>query len=190
VSAIAAGAVTDGTFEAPINFPLDDIGKKLKGGEAPIWTSVPEQETEGTTSNGRDKPRVDLPLVSYVPQIQPQGRFNVLQQYEGVVLSADGETFWARLNNKTSPDADEEEGEFPLEEVSKDDRWLVKPGYIFYWYIGYYDSASGQRTRQSVIRFRRLPAFTSEDLKHAREKAKKLMEAFRLAEEDDELGGE
>jgi len=190
LSAIAAEAVTDGTFEAPINFPLDDIGKKVKGSEAHIWTSVPEQETEGTTSNGRDKPRVDLPLISYVSKIQPQGRFDVLQQYEGVVLSADSETFWARLNNNTSPDADEEEGEFPLEEVSKDDQWLVKPGAIFYWYIGYYDSASGQRTRQSVIRFRRLPAFTPEDLKHAREKAKKLMETFRLAEEDDELGEE
>ena len=182
--------VTDGSYEPPINFSFDDIGKKVEGGEAPAWTYTLEKEPESTMANGREKLRVDLPLVSYAPSIQPQGRFNVLQYYEGVVLKVGRDSFWARLYNKTLQEADDEEGEFPFDEVSKDDRWLIKPGSIFYWHIGYLDSASGQRRRQSVIRFRRLPALTAGELRLAREKAKKLMDVFRESEEDDELGGE
>lgn len=190
MSVTVAEAVTDGTFEDPCLLPIEGIGKRIKSGGAAIGTFLPEQESESTTLNARENPRVDIPLISNLPSLQPQGRFDVLQEYEGVVLTVDQESFWARLNNKTSPAAEDEEGEFPFEEVSRDDRWLVKPGSIFYWYIGYYDSASGQRTRQSIIRFRRLPAFASDDLLRARKKAKKLMETFREIEEDEAFGRE
>jgi len=190
VSEAVSVEVTDSAFETLTTIPLESIGEMIKAGDEPVGTQVPKHEPENTTAHGIEKPPINLHLVPDTQSIQPEGRLNVLQQYEGVVLSIDRETFWARLNNKTSHEADEEEGEFSLEEVSKDDRWLVKPGSIFYWYIGYYDSASGQRTRQSIIRFRRLPAFTPEDLIRARDKAKKLMDMFLKTEKDDAIGGE
>lgn len=120
-----------------------------------------------------------------IPQlvVAPTTRFQILQQYEGVVLSVDGDAFWARIVNKTTRDAADEEGEFPLEEVSPTDRGLIRPGAVFYWYIGYHDSTNGQRTRQSVLRFRRLPAVADEDHDVARQEAQRMLTLF--ADEDD-----
>jgi hypothetical protein len=68
-----------------------------------------------------------------------------------------------RLIDKTSPHV-EEEAEIPLVEVSPRDLPFVKDGSVFYWSIGYHDDQHGQRTRQSIIIFRRLPAWTPDDL--------------------------
>ncbi|WP_131787294.1 hypothetical protein [Protofrankia symbiont of Coriaria ruscifolia] len=46
--------------------------------------------------------------------------------------------------------------EFYLDDVSKDDLPLCKPGALFYWTIGKVTRPSGQVENTSVIRFRRL----------------------------------
>jgi hypothetical protein len=74
-----------------------------------------------------------------------------LIQYEGKVLAVSGDSFRARLYNKTSSGV--KMGEFLLEEVSEKDRRLVVPGATFSWSMGYLDSKSGQRVRQSIISF-------------------------------------
>jgi hypothetical protein len=99
-----------------------------------------------------------------------QNRFIPLQKWEGTVLQVLKESFFARLVDLTSGGMDEE-AEFPLEEVSDADRSLVEPGAVFYWNIGYVDSLSGQRTRASVIRLRRLPVWGAEELERAKQKA-------------------
>jgi hypothetical protein len=81
----------------------------------------------------------------------------------------------ARLIDQ-SHDGPDEEAEIPLEEISEEDQALVQPGAIFYWSIGYLDSRGGQRIRASVIRFRRLPAWTTEELQAARRKAASMRE--------------
>jgi hypothetical protein len=98
-----------------------------------------------------------------------QNRFVPLQKWEGIVLQVLKESFFARLVDLTSNGMDEE-AEFPLEEVSAADWSLVEPGAVFYWNIGYIDSLSGQRTRASVIRFRRLPMWRAEELERAKQK--------------------
>jgi len=75
---------------------------------------------------------------------------NVPKCYEGFVLSVGQETFWARLIDQTRLASNEE---FDLDEVSLNQRHLVKKGAAFYWYIGYHDSPGGQRRRQSLIMF-------------------------------------
>ncbi len=99
-----------------------------------------------------------------------QSRFVPLQKWEGTVLQVSEESFFARLIDLTSDGADEE-AEFPLEEVSDADRPLIGTGAIFYWNIGYIDSLSGERTRASIIRFRRLPVWRAEELTKAKQKA-------------------
>ena len=91
----------------------------------------------------------------------PRSRFVVLQSWEGYVLEVKQDSFVARLIDQSGQD-DDEEAEIFLEEVDPGDRGLVTPGGYFYWSIGYRDGRRG-RERVSVIRFRRLPAFTEQD---------------------------
>lgn len=102
-----------------------------------------------------------------------QNRFVPLQKWEGTVLQILEDSFFARLVDLTSGGVDEE-AEFPVEEVSDADRSLIRPGAVFYWNIGYIDNISGQRTRASVIRFRRLPVWRPEELERARRKAQHI----------------
>lgn len=67
-----------------------------------------------------------------------------------------------------------EEAEILLDEVSEDDLPLVTPGAVFYWSIGYYVGTNRQKRRISVIRFRRLPAWTEEELQQANQQAEHL----------------
>ncbi len=102
-----------------------------------------------------------------------QNRFVSLQKWEGTVLQVLEDSFFARLVDLTNDGVDEE-AEFPVEEVSDADRSLITPGAVFYWNIGYIDNISGQRTRASVIRFRRLPVWRPEELERAKRKAQHI----------------
>lgn len=102
--------------------------------------------------------------------------FRRLQQWEGVVLRVgeDG-SFLARLTDQTSS-GDLEEAEFDSDDVPPADRDLLQPGAVFYWTIGYVDSAGGQRSRSSMLRFRRLPVWSAEELSAAIERAQSTAE--------------
>ena len=103
---------------------------------------------------------------------QPSTRFEVLQKWEGIVLDVLRESFTARLIDLTLEGSDEE-AEFALDEIDEGDKDLLKPGAVFYWNIGYSDSPSG-RARVSIIRFRRLPVWRSEELQRAKRDAERL----------------
>jgi hypothetical protein len=112
------------------------------------------------------------PYVLKIPRsAPPQSRFISLQKWEGFVLRVQNDSFIARLLDE-NPDGPEEEAEIPLDEVSRGDLPLVKPGAVFYWNIGYSDSIDGPRERVSRIHFRRLPAWRAEELETAKQKAK------------------
>lgn len=104
-------------------------------------------------------------------------KFLSLQKWEGIVLEVKEDSFLARLIDLTE-EGPEEEVELPLEEVSEDDRKLVKPGAIFYWNIGYHDTSRGQRIRSSMIRFRRLPVWQKAEIDDTKRKAKRLRDAI------------
>lgn len=105
---------------------------------------------------------------------QRRGTFTTLQRWEANVIQVGTESFTARLSDKTATRADEE-GEFSLEEVSLADRDLVVAGAVFYWSVGYLDHRNGQRTRESLIRFRRLPAWNKKELDEARQRARAIL---------------
>ena len=170
-----------------VRFLLNTLRQQGAAPPAPRVSEQVEQQQENTMLNGGGQIHPSTRLSPPPVHQYPQSRFLVLQQYEGVVLSVDSESFWARLVNKTSPEETDVEGEFPLDVVSRPDRGLVEPGAVFYWYIGYHDSPSGQRTRQSVLRFRRFPAVDDEDLSQARREARQMMAALDAAGEDEQL---
>jgi hypothetical protein len=108
---------------------------------------------------------------------QRQDFFTSLQAWEGIVLEVMPDSFWARLLDLTNTGADEE-AELPMNEISDDDKPLVRPGAIFYWDIGYHTSYSGQRMRSSLIRFRRLPAWTQREIDAAEREADRIGKAL------------
>jgi len=88
-------------------------------------------------------------------------------------VSSGSDSFFARLVDLTG-DTPDEEVEIPREEVSASDCALLREGAVFYWTIGYSDSVKGQRRRVSEIRFRRLPAWTEEDIQRAEREAEEF----------------
>lgn len=134
-------------------------------GSSTAETNVPSSEN------------VDSRMTRASPSSWP--REEKLQEWEGRVLSVRGDRFTARLVDVTAgADREEEEGEFPLVEVSDDDRAILRENAIFRWVIGYrYVGATKERFGRIV--FRRLPAWSAAELTaakdRARDKAEKLV---------------
>jgi hypothetical protein len=121
--------------------------------------------------------------VKDVPRLYPQrppakDRLQRLQEWEGTVLDLREDSIRVRLVDKTNGGV-EEEAEILLDEISRHDLPLIKRGAVFYWTIGYHDSATGQRTRQSIIVFRRLPAWSKSELEAMRRRVRSQSALFR-----------
>lgn len=158
-----------GFLEAPL---LQEVIENVHGSKrTSSETGLPFSEGQGATIHS-DR-RLKAPVV-WLPTARATVSTSIsFQKWEGTVLSVGEDSFQTRLIDMehASPD---EEAEVLLAEVSCQDLPLVKPGAIFYWHIGYHESKVGQRTRESVLRFRRLPVWGKEELGYAKEKAKVL----------------
>jgi len=133
----------------------------------------------GTNSSGRDitearkqngsteGSRVQLgELVLSPPKTTPFREYSkAIQKWEGKVISLSGDTFRATLSPIVG-DKLEQEAEIYVQDVTPDERSFIEPGAIFYWSIGYLERPSG-RVRESIIRFRRLPMWTDNEVKKA-----------------------
>lgn len=104
-------------------------------------------------------------------------KFVLKQQWEGTVIELGEGEFLARLRDLTDPARESEEAAFDNDDVMVEDAGLLRPGATFYWSIGYEDTAQGRR-RQSVIRFRRLPAWSRTELKEVEDEAATLKALF------------
>ncbi|MCA9664092.1 MAG: hypothetical protein KC503_00845 [Myxococcales bacterium] len=166
--------------------PNDDATLSIKRNITPAMRRAAKWSTacsdEVTTSLGSGAISSDvieqMPVVPEVPlKVPPDlGRFVLLGEFRGVVVEVLDDSFWARWRELTSGET--EEGEFPLDEISLADRSLVREGAEFYWYIGFADSPAGTRSRQSILRFRRMPSLTSVERASAERHADQLMARF------------
>ncbi len=126
----------------------------------------------GTVSSILDEPgsvRTRAPLDAFVVSQQPRPHAKVdsavsVQAWEGEVLEIYEESLSVKLIDKTDRSAQDAFTEIDLSELDQDDLDLVRPGAIFYWYVSYELRASGKK-RSSMMRFRRVPAWTADDLK-------------------------
>lgn len=107
-------------------------------------------------------------------QSRPLDDFFSKQKFEGIVLEVKENSFVARLRNFTENIPDEE-AEFSITELSKDDISLLKIGAVFYWNIGYLVQVAGQRIGCHMINFRRLPVWTSQEIMAADDRAEDLL---------------
>src|SRR5271165_2263995 len=148
--------IPDFTQSRRLHTPSGNI-KNGSGLEA-FGANVPESETLPPPV----EPRTHLPALSQA--------FKVLQQWEGTVLSRNGDQFEALVRDAIEKQRPEERATIKIDEVTEDDRLLIMPGAIFFWTIGYLIRKSGRST-SSVIRFRRLPQWSSFELERANQKS-------------------
>ncbi|MGE6331788.1 hypothetical protein [Stenotrophomonas sp. NPDC077659] len=104
-----------------------------------------------------------------------------IQAWEGVVedVLEDERKVYVKLIDKTDRSAGDSFAYVPLDQFDPEDADLIVPGAIFYWYVGYETKPSG-RTRSSMIRFRRVPAWTANDLKRTEAEADELFKSLRF----------
>jgi hypothetical protein len=98
-------------------------------------------------------------------------RFQLLQQFEGVVTEVGGREFSADLRNLTDSKAEIQIAEFDFLELAASDRPLVVPGAVFYWVIGYDITAGGTVRRMSEIRLKRSPTWSTGKLASVKARA-------------------
>jgi hypothetical protein len=191
-----AGNSTESIFYNPSmatgdsNEPLPVVPAFGPGLESESEPNASERTTTTQPQNGSplmSAPRaedVQVRTPHAIPRsLQPNpSRFECLVQWEGVVTSATDKEFDAELREIGNPSMPTEAATFDLAEIGEDDLPLVKPGAIFYWAIGY-RSKSGQKTKESRIRFRRLPNWTAWQLREAQKRAEELKEVFGRDEE-------
>lgn len=99
--------------------------------------------------------------------------FEALQRWEGYVVEVGLDCCIVRLVDMDNRMKDAEV-ELLLDEVDPGDHDLVVAGAVFYWHIGYLERKSG-RISASNIRFRRMPAWSRNELKEARTRANKIL---------------
>ena len=143
--------------------------------EAPVDSKINSTYIDiDNKSNLVQKEIPESPIVWYPLKHQKTTMFTSLKKWRGVVLKTYKDCFLCRLVDQdgNSPD---EEAEILLTEISDEDLQLIDIGAVFYWSIGYQINPSGTRTRSSIIRFRRLPVWRSEELSEAQKKAEKTL---------------
>jgi hypothetical protein len=97
------------------------------------------------------------------------------QRWDGIILECNRNRFVARITDRTDPSNPEEIATFETDEISDDDRPLIKPGAAFYWTIGREKTPAGQIRNIAIINFRRTPRWKKESFKRASGRARKLL---------------
>jgi len=119
-----------------------------------------------------DGPTSILPSISKFAE--QQAYFEVLRKWEGFVRHVVDDEITAVVFDLSSTNSPAEEICFDVHEVSDADCELVIEGAVFYWYIGYRHDPWGQKTRSSLFKFRRMPAWQNKHLDKADKDAHEL----------------
>jgi hypothetical protein len=109
-----------------------------------------------------------IPKLSQIT-VSNKNYFRNAQRWIGHVISIDGETFSAKLEDLKSLST-YEIAEFENKEVPEDDIELIGIGNVFYWSVGY-NVKNGTVQKVSILKFQRLPILDADEIE---EKVKSL----------------
>jgi hypothetical protein len=124
--------------------------------------------------------------VAVLPRRETVGAsFELKQKWEGTVDELTEGGFTATVRDLTDPSFEDEGATFDIENVSVDDRALVRPGAVFYWVIGFDILKGGQRKCTSLVIFRRLPTWSQDRLLTAHQTAAHLRQRFGIDDADE-----
>lgn len=102
----------------------------------------------------------------------------IIQQWSGVVERVSGQDVVVVLQDLTDTTMPDERVTLDIREFDSNDSELLRPGAMFFWYMGYRQGRKSTKQRFSLFRFRRLPNWTQRELDLARSKAKEMFEFF------------
>lgn len=147
------------------------VASKLEGSFAP-----PLQLNERSNVDMRRELFKQVPKYDFIVNQSNKEFFLKVKKWVCTVTSLSEDIFLARAD-EVGVTGTYEEVEFDINDVSPDDREYLKIGSVFYWTIGY-NTRNGQKTKQSVIRFKRLPQITEKDFDEIYDKAHLLSESI------------
>lgn len=98
--------------------------------------------------------------------------FYKTQKWIGHVIEIRDDEFVAKLEDITKGGTNEI-GEFDINEISEEDKSLLKTGATFYWSIGYANEGS-QVKKESIIRFQRVFNWDEDDYNESLDRASNL----------------
>lgn len=115
--------------------------------------------------------------------LKPIGNSNLIredikQKWSGVVINSTDQEVRVRLEDLTNPLNPDEELTLSIDEIDDKDKPLIRIGALFYWYIGYRQGFKYRKERISIIRFRRLPQWTTQEIKAAEKKSQEYANFF------------
>ena len=105
-----------------------------------------------------------------------------LAEWQGMVTEVGETHFVAELQGKIGQGVSGsiEEARIPVDEVSPEDRELLRPGAFFRLCITRELTPHGSSRRYTQVVFRRMPAYRREDLEAARAEARELVRELRV----------
>jgi hypothetical protein len=165
------------SYEIDDNTYIDDSSVSIIENKNDIKRKYPKFENNGKLTNlGTENDalndqglnsRADLSLITPIPE-------EILQSWEGVVLSIDNDEILVRIKDLTNKSNPEEELLIFRDELNEADSDLIEIGAMFYWQIGCQTSPNQPKFNFSVIKFRRLPKWSQSEL----DKAERLAEEY------------
>lgn len=111
-----------------------------------------------------------------------QGYFNTINTYECWVEDIHNDIIYARGREINDLDS-EISFDFPIIDVDIEDRDLVEISSVFWWKIGIFIDKNGNQKNKSIIKFRRLPAWSEFSEKKAKKHANYLAIALGFENE-------
>lgn len=138
-----------------------------------VWQPMPKKVSYGfheDVSGSESDPYASI-------RMQAADRFLSMKTWSGTVISTEEDTFWARVTDRKGI---EEDMEFFAEDIADDDRELLTEGAFFFFNIGFSTSRFGQRERKSILKFRRIPHWTNDEILDATEKAMKRLKLINV----------
>jgi len=170
---IASAPTSDSDFYPPGTPRVHMVtGVSLLSDDVP--PTVAKSQGSGETTIGQPHIlRIPRPLQSLKSVAM---RFTLLQKWEGVVLEVNDESFTSRLIDSHG-ELPPQQATIPNSELSPEEQDHVAVGASFVWTIGY-QHIGATRQRNSVIYFRRLPAWNQSELDVARRRAEELAKAI------------
>jgi hypothetical protein len=120
------------------------------------------------------------PVAQPPPASRPDARQLLIQTFLGEVIELSDTEFVAVLKDQTDRTRPDERVTFAVDEVVDEDRSLLTPGSMFYWFI-FDESRYGSKRTVTDLRFRRLPKWTKQQLAVVHQRAAERARLFGIA---------
>src|ERR1700722_4226657 len=118
-----------------------------------VWK---RQEDESIEFEIDSKHFFKMPEVKKYKPFEYKNYFDKVQSWIGYILSVSEDSFLAKIEDPNEIHTTYEEAEFSIDDVEEEDKKLLLIGSVFYWSVGY-EYRGGTKTKQSILRFKRLP---------------------------------